>query len=66
MPFQHVLPPTPRQHPTLRRAQWVLQALQVRVAPEAEAPKAAAQDRRSSLPSPQARGPAARCGARGV
>jgi predicted PP-loop superfamily ATPase len=44
MHFQHVPPPTPHQHPTLRRAQRVLQALRVRVAPEDEAPKAAARD----------------------
>jgi predicted PP-loop superfamily ATPase len=37
MPFQYVPPPTPRRHPTLRRAQRVLQALRVRVAPEAAA-----------------------------
>jgi hypothetical protein len=61
MPFQPVPPPTPRQYLTLRRAQRVLQALRVRVAPEA-----AARDRRSSLPSPQAQGTTARCGAQGV
>jgi hypothetical protein len=43
-----------------------LQELRVRAAPEAEAPKAAARDRQSSLPSARGQGPAARRGARGV
>jgi hypothetical protein len=50
---------TPRQHLTPHRAQQVLQALLVQAAPEPEAPKAAARDRQSSLPSARGEGPVA-------
>jgi hypothetical protein len=61
---RYVRQPTSHQHPTQRWGQQ--RVLWVQVAPEAKAPKPAAQERQSLLPSPHARGPAARWRARGI